>query len=56
LFVDLRRLGKDVEYAKYMGEEHTPSTWSYVDQVDVASRWIAWFEKYLNPAPDAKPN
>ena len=56
LFVDLRRLGKDVEYAKYMGEEHTPSTWSYANQIDVVRRWIAWFDKYLKPGTDTRPN
>ncbi len=54
LFVDLRRLGKNVEYAKYVGEEHTPSTWSYADQLDVTRRWIGWFDKYLKLSPEAK--
>jgi dipeptidyl aminopeptidase/acylaminoacyl peptidase len=52
LFIDLRRLGKQVEYAQYLGEEHTPSTWSYADQIDVASRWIGWFDKYLGPTAE----
>jgi len=47
VFVDLRRLGNEVEYAKYDGESHSPSSWSYENQLDVASRWIRWFDKYL---------
>ncbi|MGB9067646.1 MAG: prolyl oligopeptidase family serine peptidase [Candidatus Acidiferrales bacterium] len=47
LFVDMRRLGKEVEYAKYEGEDHSSFTWSYPNQVDYCNRMIAWFEKYL---------
>jgi len=47
LFVGLRRLGRDVEYAKYEGEDHDPHGWSFSNQVDLANRMIAWFEKYL---------
>ncbi len=47
VFVGLRRLGKEAEYAKYEGEEHSPISWSYANQVDLCSRMIAWFEKYL---------
>jgi dipeptidyl aminopeptidase/acylaminoacyl peptidase len=47
VFVGLRRLGKEVEYAKYEGEEHSPLGWSYANQVDFCSRMIAWFDKYL---------
>jgi dipeptidyl aminopeptidase/acylaminoacyl peptidase len=49
LFVSLRRLGRDVEYAKYEGEDHDPHGWSFSNQVDLANRMIAWFEKYLKP-------
>src|SRR5262249_52929057 len=51
LFVDLRRLGKDVEYAKYPGEEHTPTYWSYEDQIDVANRCVDWFGAKLQSLP-----
>ena len=34
LFVALRRLGKEVEYAKYEGEGHSPIYWSYPNQLD----------------------
>jgi dipeptidyl aminopeptidase/acylaminoacyl peptidase len=47
VFVGLRRLGKQVEYAKYQGEEHSPLYWTYANQVDLCNRMIAWFEKYL---------
>jgi dipeptidyl aminopeptidase/acylaminoacyl peptidase len=51
VFVTLRRLGKDVEYAKYEGEDHSPLNWNYANQVDFCSRMIAWFDKYLNGTP-----
>lgn len=47
IFVALRRLGKEVEYAKYKGEGHSPIYWSYANQVDLCSRIIAWFDHYL---------
>lgn len=54
IFVGLRRLGKEVEYAKYEGEDHSPLYWSYANQVDLCNRMIAWFHKYLtaNHSPD----
>lgn len=48
IFVGLRRLGKNVEYAKYEGENHTPGEWSYANQEDFCNRMITWFSKYLN--------
>jgi dipeptidyl aminopeptidase/acylaminoacyl peptidase len=50
-FVGLRRLGKAVEYAKYMGEEHSENVWGYANQLDYLNRVIAWFDKYLK-APE----
>jgi dipeptidyl aminopeptidase/acylaminoacyl peptidase len=47
VFVGLRRLGKEVEYAKYEGEGHSPPYWSYSNQVDVCNRMIAWFNAHL---------
>ncbi len=54
VFVALRRLGKQVEYAKYGGEDHSPLYWSYPNQLDLCNRMIAWFHKYLasNASPD----
>jgi dipeptidyl aminopeptidase/acylaminoacyl peptidase len=47
IFVGLRRLGKSVEYAKYYGEDHWPGVWGHSNQVDFATRVIAWFDHYL---------
>ncbi len=47
VFVGLRRLGKEVEYAKYTGEGHSPLLWGYPNQVDLCNRMISWFERYL---------
>jgi dipeptidyl aminopeptidase/acylaminoacyl peptidase len=47
VFVDLRRLGKEVEYAKYSGEGHSPLLWRYANQVDLCNRIIGWFESHL---------
>jgi dipeptidyl aminopeptidase/acylaminoacyl peptidase len=47
VFVGLRRLGKEVQYGKYDGEQHSPENWSYLDQVDLCNRLIAWFDRYL---------
>jgi dipeptidyl aminopeptidase/acylaminoacyl peptidase len=49
LFVDLRRLGKTVDYAKYQGEGHLVT--GYANQVDSANRMIEWFDRYLKPRP-----
>jgi len=49
IFVALRRLGKNVEYAKYKGEDHSPLYWSYTNQTDFCNRMIDWFDKYLKP-------
>jgi dipeptidyl aminopeptidase/acylaminoacyl peptidase len=48
VFVGLRRLGKTVEYAKYEGESHAPADWHYANQLDLASRIIAWLDRYVS--------
>jgi dipeptidyl aminopeptidase/acylaminoacyl peptidase len=53
IFVGLRRLGKEVKYAKYDGEGHSPSYWSYANQADFCQRMIAWFGLHLGS--DGKP-
>jgi dipeptidyl aminopeptidase/acylaminoacyl peptidase len=53
IFVGLRRLGKEVEYAKYEGEGHSPLYWTYAHQVDFVNRMIVWFDRYLKPAQPA---
>lgn len=47
VFVDLRRLGKEVQYAKYEAEGHSPIYWSYANQVDVSNRIISWINGHL---------
>jgi dipeptidyl aminopeptidase/acylaminoacyl peptidase len=47
VFVDLRRLGKEVQYAKYQGEGHAPNLWSYPNQLNLAYRIIAWIDVHL---------
>jgi dipeptidyl aminopeptidase/acylaminoacyl peptidase len=47
VFVGLRRLGREVTYAKYHGEGHDPMFWSYANQVDLCHRVIDWFELHL---------
>ena len=47
LFVALRRLGREVEYAKYEGEDHSPDHWSNANQVDFVDRMISWFDHHL---------
>lgn len=47
VFVDLRRLGKEVEYVKYEGEEHGAPRATYANQLDYCNRVIRWFEEHL---------
>jgi len=47
VFVSLRFLGKEVEYAKYTGESHGVSEWTFANQVDYLNRVIAWFDRWL---------
>jgi dipeptidyl aminopeptidase/acylaminoacyl peptidase len=56
LFVALRRLGKNVEYAKYEGEGHIPSSWTFPNQTDLCNRILSWFDLLLKGrirSPDA---
>ncbi len=47
VFVALRRLGKEVVYAKYEGEDHWEGTWGLPNAVDFWKRTIAWFDAHL---------
>jgi dipeptidyl aminopeptidase/acylaminoacyl peptidase len=47
VFVSLRFLGKEVEYARYTGEGHGVADWSFANQVDYLNRVIAWFDRWL---------
>lgn len=55
VFVGLRRLGKEVEFAKYKGEGHDPLTWSNANQMDFCNRMIAWFDRHLKTRTVGKP-
>jgi dipeptidyl aminopeptidase/acylaminoacyl peptidase len=48
VFVALRVLGKEVCYAKYRGEDHAPSLWSYANQLDYATRFVNWFVDHFS--------
>jgi dipeptidyl aminopeptidase/acylaminoacyl peptidase len=47
VFVGLRRLGKEVAYAKYVGEDHSPPYWSHRNQLDLCGRMIEWLNLHL---------
>jgi dipeptidyl aminopeptidase/acylaminoacyl peptidase len=47
VFVSLRFLGKEVEYARYTGESHGVADWSFANQVDYLNRVIQWFDRWL---------
>jgi len=47
VFVSLRFLGKEVEYARYAGESHGVAEWTFANQVDYLNRVIAWFDLWL---------
>jgi len=47
IFVDLRRLGREVLYAKYAGEGH--GFWGHANTVDYWKRMIDWFDGHLQP-------
>jgi acetyl esterase/lipase len=48
VFVGLRRLGRQVEYALYEDEGHSPPYWNFANQVDFCNRVISWFELHLH--------
>lgn len=50
VFTGLRRLGKRVEYARYLGEGHFESLWSRSNQLDYLKRVLSWFDVYLKGA------
>lgn len=47
VFVSLRFLRKEVEYARYVGESHGVAEWTFPNQVDYLNRVIAWFDLWL---------
>jgi len=46
IFYALRRLGKDVEWVRYVNGAHRPPN-SVSESVDFENRILAWYEKYL---------
>jgi dipeptidyl aminopeptidase/acylaminoacyl peptidase len=52
-FVALRRLGKEVTYARYEGEEHWPGTWGRANVTDYWDRVIDWFDRHLPATTNA---
>jgi hypothetical protein len=49
--VGLRHLGKEVEYAKYTGEGHLQSQWSFASKRDSIDRSVRWFDDHLRGMP-----
>lgn len=47
MFSGLRRLNKKVVLANYLGQEHSPSGWSYTSRQDYWKRILAWFDEHL---------
>jgi dipeptidyl aminopeptidase/acylaminoacyl peptidase len=56
VFVGLRRLGKEVAYARYDGEDHWEGTWSPANATDYWKRVISWFDDHLKTASTTPHN
>ncbi len=54
VFVGLRRLGREVTYARYEGEGHWPGEWSAANAADYLTRLLDWFERHLAPPAGEK--
>jgi dipeptidyl aminopeptidase/acylaminoacyl peptidase len=52
LYYALRRLGKDVEWVRYVNGGHRPPN-SVAESIDFEQRIVAWYDKYLKPKPSA---
>jgi dipeptidyl aminopeptidase/acylaminoacyl peptidase len=50
LYYALRRLGKDVEWVRYVNGGHRPPN-SVAESIDFEQRIVAWYDKYLKPKP-----
>ena len=48
LYYALRRLGKDVEWVRYVNGGHRPPN-SAAESIDFEQRIVAWYDKYLKP-------
>ena len=49
VFVGLRRLGKEAEFAIYEGEGHWAGGWGFANAVDYCDRIIDWFDTHIGP-------
>lgn len=54
VFVGLRRLGKEVVYARYEGEEHWQGTWGHANVVDYWERVLDWFDRHIGAKAGGK--
>ena len=52
LYYALRRLGKEVEWVRYVNGGHRPPN-SVAESIDFEQRIVAWYDKYLKPKPAA---
>ena len=52
IYYALRRLGKDVEWVRYVNGGHRPPN-SVSETIDFENRIVAWYDKYLKP--ETKP-
>lgn len=50
LYYALRRLGKEVEWVRYVNGGHRPPN-SVAESIDFEQRIVAWYDKYLKAAP-----
>jgi dipeptidyl aminopeptidase/acylaminoacyl peptidase len=53
MYYALRRLGKEVEWVRYVNGGHRPPN-SVAESVDFEQRILAWYDKYLKKAPARK--
>lgn len=50
LYYALRRLGKEVEWVRYVNGGHRPPN-TVTESIDFEQRIVAWYDKYLKPKP-----
>jgi len=50
LYYALRRLGKEVEWVRYVNGGHRPPN-NVTESIDFENRIVAWYDKYLKPKP-----
>jgi dipeptidyl aminopeptidase/acylaminoacyl peptidase len=53
MYYALRRLGKDVEWVRYVNGGHRPPN-SAAESIDFEQRILAWYDKYLKKPSDKK--